>query len=80
MRDYRAKQLAENITELSDAIRIVEAIGSTNLIFSDRDRIAMPDEVLYFKTGTDRDRALLLDTLLRHSAIGVSESPQRHSF
>jgi hypothetical protein len=69
MRDYKTKELAENINEPSDALGIVGGIKGTDSIFNDRDRIAMPDEVLYFNSGTDRDKALLLDTLLRHSGL-----------
>jgi hypothetical protein len=70
MRDYNTRKLAENITTLSDALAIVDNIKGTKSIFNDRDRIAMPDEVLYFNTGAQRDRALLLFTLLRQSTIG----------
>ncbi|MGB7070388.1 MAG: hypothetical protein WBD22_12920 [Pyrinomonadaceae bacterium] len=67
MRDYRTKKLAENIDELCGPLTIVEGIKGTSSIFNDRNRIAMPDEVLYFNTGTERDKALLLDTLFRHT-------------
>jgi hypothetical protein len=73
-RDYHVKKLAEGIGALSDALSIVAGVTGRDSIFGSRDRIAMPDETLYFKTGSDRDRALLLDTLLHHSAIGVAES------
>lgn len=33
----------------------------------------MPDEVLYFNTGTDRDKALLLYTLHEHSSVGSEQ-------
>lgn len=74
LRDYNVKQLAQGITELSEAISIVDSIAGRDSIFGSRDRIAMPDEVLYFKTGDDRDRALLLYTLLRQSPVGDAES------
>ncbi len=74
MRDYNVKQLAQGITELSDALSIVRNITGQDSIFDGRDRIAMPDETLYFKTGSDRDKALLLYTLLQHSPIGGAES------
>jgi len=72
MRDYNTRKLAKNITKLSDAIAIVDTITGTKSIFDDPRRIAVPDEVLYFNTGTDRDKALLLFTLLRQSTIGAS--------
>jgi hypothetical protein len=73
-RDYNVKQLVQGITHLSDAISIVGSITGRESIFGSRDRIATPDEVLYFKTGDDRDRALLLYTLLQHSPIGDADS------
>ena len=66
LRDYNVKQLAQGINELSDALSIVGGITGRDSIFGSRDRIAMPDETLYFNTGDDRDRALLLYTLLQH--------------
>ena len=74
LRDYNVKQLAQEITELSDALSIVGGITGRDSIFGSRDRIAMPDETLYFKTGSDRDKAVLLYTLLRHSPISDAES------
>ena len=74
LRDYNVKQLAREITELSDALSIVAGIEGRDSIFGSRDRIAMPDETLYFKTGSDSDKALLLYTLLRHSTICDAES------
>ncbi|MBA3631892.1 MAG: hypothetical protein H0W58_03625 [Acidobacteria bacterium] len=74
MRDYNVKQLAQEITELSDALSVVSNITEQDSIFGSRDRIAMPDETLYFKTGSDRDKALLLYTLLQHSSIVDAES------
>lgn len=74
MRDYHVKRLAQGINELSDALSIVAGVTGRDLIFGSRKRIAMPDETLYFKTGSDRDKALLLYALLRHSPIGDTES------
>jgi len=74
MRDYNVKQLAQGITELSDALSIVGGITGRDSIFGSRDRIALPDETLYFKTGSDRDKALLLYTLLQHAPIHDTES------
>jgi len=72
MRDYRTKKLAENIHELTDALAIVRSVKGTDSLFNDSSRIAMPDEVLYFNTGTECDKALLLFTLLRQSTLGRS--------
>jgi len=74
LRDCNVKQLAQGITELSAAISIVAAIEGRDSIFGSRGRITMPDEVLYFNTGDDRDRAFLLYTLLQHSPISDAES------
>ena len=55
--------------DLAGALAIVKSITGHESIFGSRDRIAMPDETLLFNTGNDRDRALLLYTLLAHSPI-----------
>lgn len=69
LRDYNTGQLAKSIVTVKDALDIVAKVKGTTSIFGTRERIAMPDETLYFDTGTDRDRALLLYTLLRRSPI-----------
>ena len=74
LRDYHVKRLAEGVADLSDALEIVARVVGQASIFESRDRIAMPDETLYFKTGSDRDKALLLHTLLQHSSIADRES------
>lgn len=68
-RDYNTGQLAKKIATMKDALDIVTKIKGTTSIFGTRERIAMPDETLYFDTGSDRDRALLLYTLLYRSPI-----------
>ena len=80
LRDYHVSQHSRRIKSLQDALNILESIEKKDSIFNSRDRIALPDEVLIFKTGNDRDRALLLYTLLYRSqisdpkmAIGFSE-------
>lgn len=69
MRDPNVKELAKQVATTADALAIVDGIGGSDSIFDTRDRIQMPDETLYFNTGTDRDKALLLYTLLRQSPI-----------
>ena len=69
LRDYNTGQLAKSIVTVKDALDIVTRIKGTASIFGTRERIAMPDETLYFDTGSDRDRALLLYTLLYRSPI-----------
>lgn len=74
MRDYNTQQLAKHITSLEDTVEIVSKFVGQHSIFGSRNRIAMPDETLYFKTGTDGDKALLLYTLLRQSTIADKDS------
>lgn len=67
--DYHTKQVSRKIRNLEDALTFVKGITGRDSVFGSRDRIALPDETLLFKTGNDRDRALLLFTLLQHSSI-----------
>ena len=74
LRDYHTAQRAATVQSLEDAFRILETVPDRESIFHSRTRIALPDEVLFFRTGSDRDRALLLFTLLRQSPIGDLDS------
>lgn len=74
LRDYNTKQLAQKVTSMEDALQIVHGVTGDKSIFGTRDRIAMPDETLYFRTGSDRDKSLLLHALLKHSRVGADES------
>jgi len=67
LRSHRTAQYSEKIATVSDALDVLDGIGGRTSIFATRDRLSMPDEVLYFSTGTDRDRALLLFVLLHGS-------------
>jgi hypothetical protein len=58
--------LGRALKSRQDAIDIVKNITGSTSIFKDRNRIAMPDETLRLKTGSDRDKALLLHVLLEH--------------
>jgi len=69
LRDYHAKRKAMKIESLDDAIDVVRSIDGHRSIFDDRERIALPDETLTFNTGNDRDKALLLLTLLYYSKM-----------
>ena len=69
LREYETQQLAKSVNTLQDAIAIVKSIGDSESIFTSRDRLALPDETLLFDTGDDRDRALLLYTLIEQSDI-----------
>jgi hypothetical protein len=73
-RDYHTKQLAQAITSLDDALKTVAGVAGRDSVFESRERMAMPDETLIFNTGDDRDRALLLYTLLQGSAVADEES------
>ena len=73
-RDYQVKQLAQTVTNLHDVLRVVSRISGQDSIFKSRERIAMPDEILYFKTGSDRDRALLLYTLIQQSSLANDDN------
>ncbi len=79
-RDYHAGRRARNVKTVREALDVVAGVAGRTSIFGSRDRIALPDETLIFHTGDDRDRALLLFTLLYRSplrtgkmAIGFSE-------
>jgi len=74
LRDWRARELGKAVNGLADAISIVGHVQGGDSIFGSRERIALPDEVLLFNKGSDRDRALLLYTLLRHSPAHDPES------
>ncbi len=74
LRDYRARLLGQNVETLDDAFQLVADVKGQGSIFQSRNRIAMPDETLFFGIGNDRDRALLLYTLLYHSPISDPES------
>jgi hypothetical protein len=65
-----------SITSLDDAFSAIRSIAGTESIFGDRNRIAMPDEVLHYRTGSDRDKALLLYCLL--SVAGESVVSRQH--
>ncbi len=73
LRDHYTRQIAKKIKNLEDAFSILKNIAGKESIFRSRERIALPDETLTFKTGNDRDKALLLFTLLTHSPICDSE-------
>ena len=64
---------AAGVASLEDALAVVAAIENRESIFADRERIALPDEVLLFGTANDRERALLLGALLidAEGALGV---------
>ncbi len=66
-----ARRLAETLSTIEDALAVLASIDDTTSIFGSRSRIAMPDETLRFRSGTDRDKALLLHVLAEHLAARV---------
>ena len=69
MREYHVGEMANKSDTVYDALAIVQNIAKRDSIYNCRDRIALPDETLLFNSGHDRDRALLLYTLLAKSNI-----------
>jgi hypothetical protein len=70
------KLLGRALTSRLEAVDIVKNIEGCDSIFKDRNRIAMPDETLRLKTGSDRDKALLLHTLIEHVCASTLVSEQ----
>lgn len=60
---HLTRKLAATCSGIKDVISKVAGIAQAPSILGSRDRIAMPDETLRFRTGTDRDKALLLHVL-----------------
>lgn len=69
-----SRRLAGTLSTLDDALDIIRDIDGSASIFGSRSRIAMPDETLHFRSGTDRDKALLLHVLAEHmhARIGLT--------
>jgi hypothetical protein len=63
-RNPLALKASKDIKNLSQVIRFIKSLPGNQSIFGDRERIAMPDETLRFKTGTDRDKCLLTQVML----------------
>ncbi|QTL03167.1 hypothetical protein J5J86_20810 [Aquabacter sp. L1I39] len=64
----KCRQLGLILSSPADALSVIASMDGAASIFGSRDRIAMPDETLLFRAGTDRDKALLLHVLLEHLA------------
>lgn len=71
LREHRPRQAAEGFGSPQDAVALVGAIEDSDSIFGTRERISLPSEVLMLRTGSDRDKALLLYALIQH-APGIS--------
>jgi hypothetical protein len=74
LREPNTTVLAAEVATLDDALSIVRGIEGNSSIFGSRDRIAMPDEVVYFDTGHEAEKSLLLYTLLRKSSLANLDS------
>ena len=66
-RGHLTRRRAAALTRLDDALAVVAGVAGQDSIFADLERISLPDEVLLFGTGSHRDKALLLYTLVRHA-------------
>jgi hypothetical protein len=64
LRGRRARGVAATCFSIDDAIERTRAIEGRESILGDRERISLPDEVILFGTGTERDKSLLLFTLI----------------
>lgn len=69
-----SKALGTKLNSTEEALTMIHGIAGCQSIFNDRNRIAMPDETLRLKTGSDRDKALLLHVLLEHMFNAQSSS------
>jgi hypothetical protein len=61
-----SQRLAETLSNVEEALQVIIGIMEGPSILGSHDRIAMPDETLRFRMGTDRDKALLLHVLAEH--------------
>lgn len=66
------KQIGTALNSLQECFDLVQSLQGNTSIFNDRDRIAMPDETLRLRTGSDVDKALLLHVLLEHFQTKIS--------
>ena len=71
LREHKTREAASGVTTLDDAVTIVRAIDGDEPVLGDRDRLALPDEVLLLNTGGDREKALLLYALLHHAEVDL---------
>jgi hypothetical protein len=78
LRGRKARRAAADFGGLDDAIACVRAIEGAESIFGTRERISLPDEVLTLRTGSDRDKALLLYALLQH-APRIGPADKKHT-
>ncbi len=63
-RSIRVKELLERLDSIEKMLEYVQQSFSPEGIFHSPERIALPDEVLFFQRATHRDKSLLLYTML----------------
>jgi hypothetical protein len=68
---HATAQLAAGLNSVDDAIALVSALPGRDSIFDNPERLAMPDETLRLRTGSERDRALLLQLLIENLPAAV---------
>jgi hypothetical protein len=61
---HACTRFGRECASFDDALALVRALPGRTSMFGDRQRIAMPEETLRVQTGSDIDRALLLQVLL----------------
>ncbi len=65
---YKVWLRSAEVANLDDALAVVRAIPGRDSIFGPYNRLALPDELLIFNTGSDTERILLLYALLMLSS------------
>jgi hypothetical protein len=67
LRGHRVQELAAGLEGVAHAVETVSAIPGNHSIMGTPQRLALPDEVLQFQSGTSREKALLLYCLIHHA-------------
>lgn len=66
------KLLGLELKSVKEAIEVVRSLEGNTSFFKDRMRLAMPDETLRLRTGSDIDKGLLLHVLIEHFHQAIS--------
>ncbi|QLA18671.1 hypothetical protein [Desulfolutivibrio sulfoxidireducens] len=79
LNDYKTYVLAATILGFEDALSLVRGIPGRESILKGPERIALPDEVMFFRAASEKERLLLLYTLLMHSpSFSEAEKAEAH--